>query len=648
MQMKNKYQNDAIIGGKNITASYSKTGELLRAMYPSPDFYQFIDEFHTGVKINDSGMIYLHEDVNNSYRQYYTEDTNVLNTEIINSYFQLKITQTDFVSMKKSVMIKKYIFENQNTIDLSVNFLVHSHLLSDTNNMVGAEIKNGALVQYCHDYRFSIFSKLPLLSYQLNDSKENIASGVVQDKDFIGMSPDASVSYDIGTLRPGEKREFVLYLYFENQEEKVAEEEQKKQIEELRKLDVNKELSATEIYWKKYVKEHLTIALKSETTEFHKKWNIIYKRSILLFPLLTNEVTGGISATVEIDENMTQCGKYAYCWPRDAVFITRALDKLGMKKEVDKFYKIFCKQTQSQNGMWSQRFYTDGRLAPCWGYQIDETASVIYGVYEHYLVTKESKFLKDTFKMCENAVKFLCRYMDNVLGTKDESDVVKKEIEQTYHTEERDKLPVSYDLWEMHEGVHLYSLAAISSAFEAMLQIHSALKPEYEKNNRLKVEAMNKLEARMKKYQEEIKKFISTNLYDETTKTFLRNLNDKQTDISQLGLVVPFAIFTPKEKKVLNTIEKINLTLRTYTGGYIRFEEDHYKGGNSPWPIATLWMAMYYQKAGERRKAKECIDFVVNSANEHGLLGEQVDNETMRPNWAIGLGWSHAMFILAN
>ena len=31
----------------------------------------------------------------------------------------------------------------------------------------------------------------------------------------------------------------------------------------------------------------------------------------------------------------------------------------------------------------------------------------------------------------------------------------------------------------------------------------------------------------------------------------------------------------------------------------------------------------------------------------YGLLGEQVDNQTMQPNWVVGLGWSHAMFILA-
>ena len=113
-KMKSKYCNDAIIGGKNITASYSKTGELLRVMYPTPDFRSWIDEFLTGVKINDSGMIYLHEDCNNQYHQYYTENTNILKTEILNTYFQLQIKQTDFALLKNSILVKKYEFENKN------------------------------------------------------------------------------------------------------------------------------------------------------------------------------------------------------------------------------------------------------------------------------------------------------------------------------------------------------------------------------------------------------------------------------------------------------------------------------------------------------------------------------------------------------
>lgn len=643
--MKNKYMNDAIIGGGNITASLTEKGELLRVMYPSPDFINWIDEFATGVKINDSGIIYLHDDINNQYNQYYTENTNVLHTDILNTYFNLSVKQTDFALLKKSVLVKKYEFENKNNINLNVNFLVHAKLLSDVNNKVGSEIKDKTLIQYCHDYAMYTFSKMPLFSYQLNDTSENIGSGIIQDKDYIGMSSDSSVSYDIGTLKPGEKREFVLYLYFKTNEEKQTEEAIKKEISDICKLDINKEQQAIKKYWKKYVKEHLNIELKPETSKYNKKFKQVYQRSILLFPLLINQETGGISAAVEVDENMTQCGRYSHCWPRDAVFITKALDQIKMIKETDKFYKTFCKNTQSKNGMWEQRFYTDGKLAPCWGYQIDETASVIYGLYEHYKVIKDTKFLKDTYKMCENAAKFLCNYMDNILGTRDQSDIVKNEIEATYHTENRNKLPVSYDLWEMNEGVHLYSLASIYAAFQAMKCIHEELRPEYEQNNRLKVEAINKLEARIIKYQEEIKKYILANLYDEETKTFLRNQNDKRTDISELGIVAPFELFSPKEKKVLNTVEKINMTLRTYTGGYLRFEQDHYRGGNNPWLIATLWMGMYYQRAGEKRKAKECIEFAVNTANQHGFLAEQVDNNTMQGNWVNALGWSHAMFI---
>ena len=49
-----------------------------------------------------------------------------------------------------------------------------------------------------------------------------------------------------------------------------------------------------------------------------------------------DETTGGIVASAETDEQKTQCGRYAYCWTRDAVFICSALDEIGMTKEVEK------------------------------------------------------------------------------------------------------------------------------------------------------------------------------------------------------------------------------------------------------------------------------------------------------------------------
>lgn len=643
--MRTKYLNDAIIGNKKIVASYTNKGELLRLYYPAPDHKQYIDYCYAGLKINDSCLINLHDDINNEYNQYYTGDTNILNTEIRNTYFNLKVNQLDFVPIKQNVLVKRYEFINENSIDLDVKFLLHSKLNSDENNPVSCKIIKQGMIQYSHDFALSTVSKnTGLLSFQINDTSSNINSGMIWDKDYIGMSSDSSICYDIGLLKPRERKELVIYMWINDNKEKYKLDDLEKKNEEIRKIDFEKELASTTKYWRKYVKEHETLELK-ENTEYDKKVKNIFKRTILLYPLLTNEETGGISASIEIDEFKTQCGRYSYCWPRDAVFVTKALDILGMEKETEKFYKNFCKNTQSDSGMWEQRFYTDGKLAPCWGYQIDETASVVYGVYDHYEKTKNEKFLKDTLKMCEKAVHFLEKYVAQVMDIKEEKDLVKKELEEEYK-DKLEKIPVSYDLWEMHEGVSLYSIASIYGAYQAMLKIYDALEEDKENtSNRLKQEKITRNRVTMQEQIEVMKKYVQDNLYNENAKTFVRNIEDRKMDISIMGAVTPFNMFSSKEKKVVNTVEKINMTLRTYTGGYKRFEEDNYRNGN-PWPIATLWMALYYIETKKYKEAKECINFVVSTATEHGFLAEQVDNETMKSNWVIGLGWSHAMFIL--
>ena len=59
--MKRKYLNDAFIGNRKMIASVSEKGELLRLSYPTADYRQFIDYYETGVKINDSALIRLHD-----------------------------------------------------------------------------------------------------------------------------------------------------------------------------------------------------------------------------------------------------------------------------------------------------------------------------------------------------------------------------------------------------------------------------------------------------------------------------------------------------------------------------------------------------------------------------------------------------------
>ncbi len=342
------YLNDAIIGNKELRVGLTEKGEIVRICYPNIDFRQFLEFMHVGVKINDSNLIYLHDDVNNIYSQHYIEDTNVLKTEIKNTYFNLKMIQTDFVSISNNAIIRKYTFVNEHDIPLDIKFVVHSKMLSDDNNFASTKVIDNGMLQYSHGYEMAyIANNVKLDSYKIHGVEEVISSGILQDKDYIGMSASAAVSYDIGILNPNEVKEFSICIFIGDNKEKKNIEEIEDGLEKIRKIDVEKELQNVKKYWRKYVKAHTTIELEGST--YKEILRNIYSRTILLFPLLTNSNTGGMSAAMEIDEKFTKCGRYSYCWPRDAIYMTKALDLLNMEKETEKFYKVFCKNTQSKN-----------------------------------------------------------------------------------------------------------------------------------------------------------------------------------------------------------------------------------------------------------------------------------------------------------
>ena len=207
-----KFINDAIVGNQTVTASFSKKGELLRLFYPQIDYKQFVEQMHVGVKVNDSGLVYLHADVNNIYMQSYIENTNILQTEILNTYFDLRVLQTDYVPIKENILVRKFLFKNESDKPLNIDLLVYSKILTNINNDTCGYIKNDTLIQYNHDYSVCLFSKEKFSTYQINGSSNNFMSGVIGGKDYIGLSSDSSVSYNLGEIKPGETVSKCLYI----------------------------------------------------------------------------------------------------------------------------------------------------------------------------------------------------------------------------------------------------------------------------------------------------------------------------------------------------------------------------------------------------------------------------------------------------
>lgn len=539
-----KHLNDAIVGNRHLLITLTKKGEIQKIYYPTKDNKQFIDFYHVGIKANDSDLIYLHDDINNVYKQYYDINTNILNTEITNTYFNLKILQTDFVPIKENILIRKYTVINNGSIDLDIKFFIHSGIL-ENNNFVGCKKVDYGIMQYTNDFILSTISQDKKVSnYQIKDSINNLESTNISDENYIGISKDSSVAYKIGNIKPNEKKILEICVVIQEQPNSISDFE--KEIERIRKIDLHSEYIKTKNYWKKYVRDHDGLEMKEPENSYEERIQDIYYRSILLFPLLSNSETGGIIASQEANKNLDN---NAYCWPRFATYIARAMDILKMDKETEKFYKVFCKKTQSKNGMWEQKFYPNGKLAPNFGYSVDETASVIYGVYIHYKYTKNFKFLKDCLPMCEKALDFLKRYVKDILA-------------------KTGKYEETYDLWEMNKGTNTYSLSAIYSAFDSMLEIYKILGKDVSnfENNRLKDEKISKSKVEVEKLRKELKLYIEEKMYDDEKKCYVRNPKDKKIDISILGAVTPFKVFSPKEKKIENTVERINMSLRTYTG----------------------------------------------------------------------------------
>ena len=140
--MRTKYYNDGIIGNQKVTVSFTEKGELLRLFFDSVDYKQLIDTYHIAIKVNDSAGIYLHDDVNNIYHQEYVKDTNILKTEVINTYFNVGVTEYAFVPLDENMLIRTFKVKNNSKNDLNISLLAYSKLLTNINNDSCGLVKN--------------------------------------------------------------------------------------------------------------------------------------------------------------------------------------------------------------------------------------------------------------------------------------------------------------------------------------------------------------------------------------------------------------------------------------------------------------------------------------------------------------------------
>lgn len=372
----------------------------------------------------------------------------------------------------------------------------------------------------------------------------------------------------------------------------------------------------TDAYWTNWLNTGVTVDTPDPV------YDALMNRGLLATALHADGASGAIIAGFHN-------GAYPFCWPRDAVYAAVCLARTGHLAESSAVYSWMRDTAYRDNeswgkGFWKQKYTTDGYTI--WSSpQIDETAVFPWGVYYHYLVTGDAAFLSSHYASVRDAA----FTMSSNPGDNSLLPFL------NYNATER--LMWSNNVWEDSYNFFIYSNANVvrglrDAASIAAIQGQAGDAADF--TNRANT--------------------IKGGLDDRL------NANREQTDISQLGIVYPFKVYSPVDPLAVKYIDRVNgihpdesgqnHPLINFTNRYNwldlinRYHCDGYWGNNctpagqastpwgaGPWFLSTLWYGLYYAERqdftagkGDIDNHKYRIDLSIAKLGPAGLGAEQI------------------------
>ncbi len=593
-----------IVGDSRLLVGIGKKGNITNLFWPGIDFPQHIEASFAGIYTDRTGFGWT-TDPPWSYSQRYAGDTAILKTVMNNPAAGIEIKVTDFVPPGDDILVRHFEVANKDNdqIDVRLFYYLDMQIMETlTGNTAYYDTRSDAVIQYYREYYFSCGGDMKMSGYQCgahmdgSDAFADVYDGRLEGNPLIishgSEGVNSSQVWDLGTFSHGEKKDITLFLGMGTDENSVL-----TSLAAAREKGYAGLYNKTEAYWKKWLARGRDV----------RKFPEVYRRSLITMKLLCDRKWGGIIAAPSVEPN------YRFCWTRDGTFIATALDRAGYHKEAEKFYR-WCRMAQEKTGGWKQRYFVSPPLAgPSWGPQIDETGVVLSGMGYHYMLTRDKNFLRENWEMIKKTAEYL------------------RDMQETHGI--NGLMCRCLGLWEERMARHIYSNAACYDGLRAASMIARIL-------------GKKRFSGRWKKAAGRIKEGIEKGFWNGDAGHFIKSVDpvDTALDISILGLVVPYNVFSIEDERVRSSVKKIEETFRYRAGGIGRYPSDVYYGGN-PWILTTLWLAIYFQRAGEREKGEELARWCTGHATELGMLPEQVHRDTGDPLSAIPLGWSHAMMV---
>ena len=574
----------------------------------------------------------------------YIDETLVTNVELVNRNLEIRIIANDLVDFHENIYLKNMTVENLSDEEREIrlflcqDFSISGNSVGDTAaympEVAGLLHYKGAryfLVNVCANDSCGIHQ------FATGHKEQGAAEGTWRDAEdgVLSGNPIAQGSVDSVIaihlqLDPGGKNTCSYWICAgENWGEvNILNQiiwEKTPEVIQKRTLD----------YWKLWAdKEELNYDLLPQKVSW------LYKRSLLIMRTQLNN-NGAIMAANDSDNMQFNRDTYSYMWPRDGALVAYALDLAGYSELSRRFFS-FCADVVHRDGYFLHKYTPSGHLGSSWHpwmendspqlpIQEDETALVVWALWNHYLSNKDIEFIKPLYRpLIKNAADFMIKYRDP-----------------------ETKLPLpSHDLWEERQGIHTFTVGAVYGGLMAAANFAEAF-------------GQTEISDSYRQGASEIRDAMDKYLYLPQENRFARMINlkengemevDATVDASLYGIFA-FGAYEADDEKVTSTMDQVyqKLWCKTDVGGLARYENDYYHRvsyelpGN-PWFVTTLWLAQYYiamaKSKDELDKAIKIMEWVADRTLQSGVLAEQVNPYTNEPISVSPLTWSHASFVM--
>ena len=602
----------AILGNGSLLATVSARGEIERLFWPNVDHGQHLGELRLGLE-RDGGTLWLDDDPW-SWEQAYADGTSVLSTTAVLDGATVEVT--DLVTPAEPVLVRGV----RSSLPGRLVVRIAPSLDEDERSGAGyVDPGSGALVFYLRGVALAVTLVAQDATSTLRES-----NGHEETQDIVVHR--APVEGSLAGEIDGEAR--VLLAFGATPDEAIA------------RLARPASVELGVLAGERAAYDRETIALAA-MAEGEQDVADLYARSLLVLEQLTDRQTGATIAAPEFDPTFEQSGGYGFVWPRDLGYVVLSFLAAGRSDLAVPALRWLARE-QAPEGLWLQRYWTDGSLAPSWGlHQLDETGMVVFAYEAAWRELGDAALDRELWPSARAAADFLCGFVDPETG-----------------------LPLpSVDLWEQTDGQHSYSAAATYGGLAAAAAMATRHEPSLEGRYRAAAERMREaIETHL--WSDEHGRYLRSRwvgrpdeLGQEPPASFDRALRyptkavrsvdpeDARVDSSLLGLAWPFRAVDPSSPRMRATVDAVERELRTPEGGVLRHEDDDYAGGN-PWLISTLWLGLAERQAGDEAGHRASIAYALAQQTSLGLLPEQVTRDG-EPAWVVPLGWSHAMFLLA-